>query len=66
MGLEDQVDVRPWASKRFGTAGPAANLFQQVWEGSKHVFAAEGGGVVPASTARELGLPEWTSPEVLN
>jgi hypothetical protein len=47
-------------------AGPLGNLFQKVWEGTEHIFAAEGRGKVPESDARSLGHPKRTSPDILN
>jgi hypothetical protein len=58
--------VLPRPARRFGTAGPIANLFREVWKEELHVFAAEGLTQEPATLTKELGHPDRTSSETLN
>ena len=66
VGLDEVIDIRQQAPRRFGTAGAFPNLFGEVWKEELHVFSAEGGGGDGWSAATSLGHPERTSPNVLN
>jgi hypothetical protein len=66
LGLEEVIDVRGREPRRFGTAGPRANLFRDVWKDELHVFAAEGLNVGVPGTVTELGHPDRTASNILN
>jgi hypothetical protein len=65
IGLEEVIDVQPQSRKRYGTAGTAPGLFQEVWAHQEHVFAAEGGRTLRGQ-ALQMGHPDRVTSNILN
>lgn len=66
LGLEEVIDVRTQSAQHFGTAGPIANLFPEVWKDKFHVFAMEGLRQGDDTENHKLGHPDHTSSDTLN
>jgi hypothetical protein len=66
VGLDEVIDTRPQAPRRYGTAGAFPNLFGEAWKEECHVFSAEGGSGFGWPTVKQLGHPDRTPSNVLN
>jgi hypothetical protein len=65
LGLEELVDVRPRAPRRFGTGSTGPSLFREAFKEEHHVFAAEGIRI-HSGMATSLGHPDRTPANTLN